>query len=198
MSGDPSVGAVILAAGSSRRYGSPKQLVVVDGMTLLEHAIAAAAVAGLQPVVAVVPVWLSRPARYDDERLLWIRNAFPERGLSVSLRLGLDALVGMVEAAVILLGDQPRLPRESIGRLLAARGDRPIVASLAGGVLAPPVLIEASQFHLADEISGDIGLRQMLTDHPELVRGVEVDGHPPDIDTPDDLDRAGGPRRMPA
>ncbi|HTI30374.1 MAG TPA: NTP transferase domain-containing protein, partial [Methylomirabilota bacterium] len=80
MSDDRSVGAVILAAGSSRRYGSPKQLVVVDGMTLLEHAIETAAVAGLQPVAAVVPVWLSRPARYDDERLRWIRNAFPERG----------------------------------------------------------------------------------------------------------------------
>jgi molybdenum cofactor cytidylyltransferase len=198
MSGDRSVGAVILAAGSSRRYGSPKQLVVVDGMTLLEHAIEAAAVAGLLPVAAVVPVWLSRPARYDDARLRWIRNAFPERGLSVSLRLGLDAIAGEVDAAVILLGDQPRLPPETIGGLLAARGDRPIVASEADGVLAPPVLIEASHFHLADALTGDIGLRQLLIDHPDLVRAYEVGGHPPDIDTPDDLGRAGGPRRMPA
>jgi CTP:molybdopterin cytidylyltransferase MocA len=193
MSDDRSVGAVILAAGSSRRYGSPKQLVVVDGMTLLEHAIETAAVAGLAPVAAVVPVWLSRPARYDDPRLRWIRNAFPERGLSISLRLGLDALAGEVEAAVILLGDQPRLPRESIGGLLAARGDRPVVASRANGVLAPPVLIEASHFHLAAGLSGDVGLRQLLLDHPELVRTVEVGGHPRDIDTPEDLDRLGGP-----
>jgi CTP:molybdopterin cytidylyltransferase MocA len=193
MSGDRSVGAVILAAGSSRRYGSPKQLVVVDGMTLLEHAMQAAAAAGLQPIVAVVPVWLSRPARYRDERLRWIRNAFPERGLSMSLRLGLDALDGEVDAAVILLGDQPRLPPETISGLLAARGARPLVASLADGILAPPVLIEASHFHLADGLSGDIGLRQMLIDHPELVRAVEVGGHPPDIDTPEDLDRTSGP-----
>lgn len=198
MSDGRSVGAVILAAGSSRRYGSPKQLVVVDGMTLLEHAIEAATVAGLQPVAAVVPVWLSRPASYDDERLRWIRNAFPERGLSVSLRLGLDALGQEVDAAVIMLGDQPGLPSESISRLLTAGRDRPIVASLADGILAPPVLIEASHFHLADELSGDIGLRQMLIDHPGLVRAVDVRGHPPDIDTPDDLDRAGGPRIMPA
>jgi CTP:molybdopterin cytidylyltransferase MocA len=193
MSGDRSVGAVILAAGSSRRYGSPKQLVVVDGMTLLEHAIEAAATAGLQPVAAVVPVWLSRPARYDDERLRWIRNAFPERGLSVSLRLGLDALAGNVDGAVILLGDQPRLTQTTISALLAARGDRPIVASRAAGVLAPPLLLEASHFHLASGLSGDIGLRQLLLDHPELVRAVEVGGHPPDIDTPDDLRTTGGP-----
>lgn len=193
MSGDRSVGAVILAAGSSRRYGSPKQLAVVDGMTLLEHAIEAAAVAGLEPVAAVVPVWLSRPARYDDERLRWIRNPFPERGMSVSLRLGLDALAGEVDAAVVLLGDQPRILPATISGLLAARGDRPVVASQADGILAPPVLIEASHFRLADGLSGDIGLRQMLIDHPELVRAVEVAGHPPDIDTPEDLARAGGP-----
>jgi len=55
------VAAVILAAGESRRYGSPKQLAVVDGRTLLEHAIDAAASAGASPVIAVVPVWLTRP-----------------------------------------------------------------------------------------------------------------------------------------
>jgi CTP:molybdopterin cytidylyltransferase MocA len=193
MNGGRSIGAVVLAAGSSRRYGSPKQLVTVDGMTLLEHAIEAAAVAGLEPLAAVVPVWLSRPARYDDDRLRWIRNAFPERGLSASLRLGLDALAGDVDAAVIVLGDQPRLPPETISGLLAARGDRPIVASRSDGILAPPVLIEASHFHLAAGLSGDIGLRQILLDHPGLVRAVEVGGHPADIDTPGDLERAVGP-----
>lgn len=187
------VGAVILAAGASRRYGSPKQLVVIDGMTLLEHALHAAETSGLAPAAAVVPVWLSRPARYDDDRLRWIRNPFPERGMSVSLRLGLEAIAGEVDAVVILLGDQPRLPAETIAAILAARGDRPLVASIADGVLAPPVLIEGSHFHLVDGLSGGIGLRQILLDHPDLVQAVEVAGHPPDLDTPDDLGRILGP-----
>ncbi len=67
------------------------------------------------------------------------------------------------------------------------------MASLADGILAPPVLIEASHFHLADELRGDVGLRQMLLDHPELVRAVGVSGHPPDIDRPGDLDAPGAP-----
>ena len=187
------VGAVILAAGASRRYGSPKQLVVVDGQTLLEHAIEAAAVGGLAPVVAVVPVWLSRPARVDDERLRWIRNPFPERGLSLSLRLGFDGLGDQAEAAVILLGDQPRLPPATLAAILAARGERPVVASEHGGILAPPILVERSHFDLVQELSGDTGLRQILLDHPELVRSIEVAGRPPDIDTPRDLDRLVGP-----
>ncbi|MDQ2854356.1 MAG: NTP transferase domain-containing protein, partial [Chloroflexota bacterium] len=97
MSEDRSVGAVILAAGTSRRYGSPKQLVVIDGRTMLERAIEAAMAAGLTPVVAVVPAWLPRPAGLDSEQLRWVRNAFPERGMSLSLRLGFDALGNEVE-----------------------------------------------------------------------------------------------------
>lgn len=193
MSPDQLVGAVILAAGASRRYGSPKQLVVIDGSTLLEHALEAAATAGLAPVVAVVPVWLSRPARLDDDRLRWIRNPFPERGLSLSLRLGFEALGGDVDAAVILLGDQPRIPAATIRAIVAARGERPVVASSAGGILAPPVLVERSRFDLVEGLRGDSGLREILLDHPELVRAVEVAGHLPDLDTPGDLGRLLGP-----
>jgi molybdenum cofactor cytidylyltransferase len=183
---------VILAAGASRRYGSPKQLVVVDGRTLLEHAIAAAQTAELAPIVAVVPVWLSRPARLDDD-LRWIRNPFPERGISLSLRLAFDALGDQVEAALILLGDQPRVEPATIAAVLAARGAQPLIAASAGGVLAPPVLIERSHFSLVAEVNGDVGLRQVLVANPELVRVVEVDAHPPDVDTPDDLGRILGP-----
>ncbi|MEX0710121.1 MAG: nucleotidyltransferase family protein [Chloroflexota bacterium] len=190
--GDGRVGAVILAAGASRRYGSPKQLVVVDGRTLLEHAIAAAQSAELVPIVAVVPVWLSRPDTLDDE-LRWIRNPFPERGLSLSLRLAFEALGAEVEAALILLGDQPRVEPATIAAVLAARGPQPLIAVSAGGVLAPPVLIERSHFSLVEDLSGDVGLRQVLAANPELVRVVEVDTHPPDVDTPDDLGRILGP-----
>ncbi len=193
MSPDHPVGAVILAAGASRRYGSPKQLVVVDGLTLLEHALDSAATAGLLPIVAVVPVWLSRPARFEDDRLRWIRNPFPERGLSLSLRLGFGTLGADVEAAVILLGDQPRIPAATIAAILAARGERPVVASSAGGILAPPILIERSHFALLEGLSGDLGLGQFLRAQPELVRSVEVVGHPPDVDTPADLGRLTGP-----
>jgi molybdenum cofactor cytidylyltransferase len=193
MSGGRLVGAVILAAGASRRYGSPKQLMVVDGRTLLEHAIAAAMAAGLAPVVAVVPVWLSRPARLSDNRLRWIRNPFPERGMSLSLRLGIDALSDETEAALILLGDQPRLPEGSIAAILAARGERPVVASAADGLLAPPILIERSHFHLIHGLSGDVGLRQILLADPDMVRAVPVPSHAPDVDRPDDLDRILGP-----
>lgn len=193
MEGQQPVGAVILAAGASRRFGSPKQLAVMDGLTLLEHAIDAAAGAGLWPIAAVVPVWLTRPAQLGNQRVLWIRNPFPERGLSLSLRLGLDALGEHVEAALILLGDQPGVSLATITAVLTARGERPLVAAEADGVLGPPVLIERSHFGLAAELSGDIGLRQILRDNPDLTRAVAVPAHPLDVDTPADLDRLARP-----
>ena len=187
MGGDGSVGAVILAAGASRRYGSPKQLVVVDGRTLLEHVVATAMAVGLSSFVVVVPAWLSPPARLHDPRLRWIRNAFPERGLSLSLRLGIGAISPDVSAALVLLGDQPGIAAGTIGAVLRARGERPIVAAFAGGVLAPPVLIERTHFHLVGGLSGDFGLRELLRENPELVTEVPVRAHAPDVDRPADL-----------
>lgn len=177
----------------SRRYGSPKQLVVVDGRTVLEHVIGAARAAGLEPVVVVVPVWLPRPALADELLLLWIRNPFPERGMSLSLRLGLEALGPAASAALILLGDQPGIPASTIAAVVGARGDRPLVAALAGGILAPPVLIERTHFGLAGSLAGDVGLRDLLRGNPDLVTGVHVPGHAADLDTPGDLGPVTGP-----
>ena len=65
MEGQQPVAAVVLAAGESRRFGGAKQLAELDGRTLLEHVLALADEAGLAPIVAVVPVWLTRPALDD-------------------------------------------------------------------------------------------------------------------------------------
>lgn len=193
MNGDGPVGAVILAAGMSRRFGSPKQLGLVDGRTLLEHAVDGALEGGLDPVMAVVPSWLIRPASLDRDSVRWVRNPFPERGLSLSLRLGIGALPEEVTAAVILLGDQPRVPGTTIRALLAARGERPVVVSEARGVLAPPLLVERTHFAIAGELRGDTGLRAWLAANPNHVRSVPVAGHPPDVDVPEDLGRLAGP-----
>jgi molybdenum cofactor cytidylyltransferase len=183
------VAAVVLAAGESRRFGSAKQLAELDGRTLLEHVLALADAAGLAPIVAVVPVWLTRPAAMDDDRLRWIRNPHPERGMSHSLQLGFEALGGEVTAAVVLLGDQPTIPPAAIAALLAARGEKPIVATMSGGHLAPPVLIERSHFDVVRQPSGDIGLREVLNDHPEWVAAIAMAEPVADVDTADDLRR---------
>ncbi len=184
---DPgAVAAIVLAAGRSRRFGSAKQLALLEGRTLLEHVLDLAWAAGLRPVVAVVPVWLSRPASGDAD-LLWVRNPYPARGMSHSLRLGLGALPERSAAAVILLGDQPTIDPATIRAVVAARGASPVVAAFADGHVAPPVLVERSAFPLADALRGDVGLRFLADARPDLVTRVPVPRHAPDVDRVSDL-----------
>ena len=185
------VAAVVLAAGESRRFGSPKQLARFGDRTLLERVLDVAAEAGLKPIVAVVPAWLTPPAG-ADQGIHWIRNAEPQRGMSHSLQLGFAALGVEVGAAVVLLGDQPGLPATSIASVIDRRGSRPIVAGWHDGHPIPPVLVERRKFTVVAETRGDAGLREILQGLGDDVTRVELPASA-DIDTQADLERLGAP-----
>ncbi len=175
--------AVILAAGAATRFGRPKQLTRVGEGTLLEAVVAIARAAGLGPIVAVVPGWLTVPAG-----VIRVPNDEPERGISRSLQLGIAAVPPEVDAAMVLLGDQPTLPVASVQGLLAARGSRAVVAASFDGLILPPVLLERSAFEIVEGLGGDIGLRELIRDQPTLVATVALDAPPVDVDTPADLE----------
>jgi nicotine blue oxidoreductase len=184
------VAAVILAAGRGRRFGGPKAHAILDGRSLLERVAALAAESGLAPVIAVVPPGTPAPPGSTG-----IANPYPERGLSASLQLGIVA-VPSGHAALVLLVDQPTLAPATIASVLAGRGHRPLVAAWAGGRPGPPVLIELDAFQLVMDLSGDIGLRDVLASRPELVEAVAVRAHPPSVETPDDLARLEAEARL--
>jgi len=182
MPGQQRVAAVILAAGASSRFGSPKQVAPFAGGTMLDAVVDTARRARLDPIVVVAPTDLPLPA--DVVR---VPNDDPAAGLSRSVRLGLAAVPAR-SAAMILLGDQPTILPAHLERVLAVRGSASIVATAAGGVLAPPVLLEPAAFTLADHLQGDRGLRDLLRSRPEDVAEVEVIRHPPDVNQPSDLE----------
>lgn len=176
--------AVILAAGSSRRFGSPKQLATFGAGTVLDAVVRLARDAGLRPIVVVLPPAVPPPAEVTA-----VVNDAPDEGMSRSLRLGLAAVPDEATAALILLGDQPTVPPAVIAEILRARGERPIVAARAGGLLGPPVLLERSAFGMAATPRGDEGLRHLIRGNRHLVTPVEVGEHAPDVDTLADLER---------
>jgi CTP:molybdopterin cytidylyltransferase MocA len=187
------VGGLVLAAGSSSRFGSPKALAELGGRPLLQHVLDAAAAAHLQPVIVVLgdsAAEIERRIRWRTERR--IRNPDPGRGLSSSLRDGLADLAAIAPRvdAVVLLGDQPRTSPAVIRALLEAadQSDRPIVAPrYAAGGGSNPVFIRRDAFRIAHEAENDRGLGPILTARPELVTWVDVEGSNPDVDTPADL-----------
>jgi CTP:molybdopterin cytidylyltransferase MocA len=174
--------AVILAAGGSTRFGSPKQLARLGDRTMLETVVELAHGAGLAPIIAVVPPGIATP-----DGVMPVVNEEPLAGLSRSLRLGLAAVPPKVGAALILLGDQPTVSPDVLTQLLRARGSRPIVAARAAGLLGPPVLLERRAFGMAAATTGDQGLRDLIRGNRHLVTPVEVGEHAPDVDTPADL-----------
>ncbi len=181
------VAAVILAAGASTRFGSPKQRARIGGRTLVERAVDTAREAGLDPIIVVLPPGIEAPAAV--ERVL---NDDPAAGQSRSLRLGLAVLGAEVDSAVILLADQPTLSVDTLQAILTEPdGGRPIVAASANGRLGPPVLLRRDAYGLADGATGDEGLRSVLAARPELVTHVEVGAHALDVDTQEDLEQLG-------
>ena len=119
-----------------------------------------------------------------------MRNPDPGKGMSHSLRLGFAALPSDVAAAVLLLGDEPRVPVDHLRALIDARGPHPLVASAHGDLLLPPTLVERSHFDVMAALSGDIGLRDVLRS-AEDVASVPLPAPPIDVDTPADLRRLG-------
>jgi molybdenum cofactor cytidylyltransferase len=176
------VAAVILAAGLGRRFGGPKAVAQLRGETLLSHVARRARQAGLDPIIAVVPVGTETPARVEA-----VVNRDPARGLSTSLQLGVNA-VPPRRAALVMLVDQPTVAVDTIRAILGARGRRPLVVASAGGHVAPPVLIEPEAFDEVMALRGDIGLREVILTRAELVDVVEVPSHASDVDTVADLD----------
>lgn len=179
------IAAVVLAAGASTRFGSPKQHAPFGGRTMLGTVLRTAREAGLRPIIAVVPADTALPAG-----VVPVENGAPEAGMSRSLRLGIGAVPPECDGALVLLGDQPTVRIEAIRAVLdAASGGGSLVAARAEGRLAPPVLLMRGAFGLVETAVGDAGLRDLLSTRPELVTAVEVGEHAPDVDTPSDLAR---------
>lgn len=174
--------AVVLAAGASTRFGSPKQLAPFGAGTMLEAVVDVARSAGLSPIVVVLPAAVPPPSGVTA-----VINDAPEQGISRSLRLGLEA-VPADAAALILLGDQPSVSAAVIAAIVRASGQRPIVAAHAHGLLGPPVMLERSAFAMATATTGDQGLRDLIRGNRNLVTPVEVGEHALDVDTPADLE----------
>lgn len=187
------VTAIVLAAGAGSRFGGGKLLASLGGVPILQHVLDTLAAAGLGDVVVV----LGRDSAAVETAIRWrserrVTNPEPERGLSSSLHAGIAALDAGSEAALIVLGDQPRLSVDTIRRLLEAPVDpaRPVVAPRYDDDGARnPMLIRRSVFGLVEDAVGDRGLGPILADRGDLVMEVPVAGSNPDVDTRADLAR---------
>jgi CTP:molybdopterin cytidylyltransferase MocA len=183
------VGGIVLAAGkSSRMPGSQKLLLDIDGVPMVRHVFEAASEGGCHQTVVVYAE--DDVKRAINGRAELVYNAKAASGMASSLQAGLKAMRPEIEAAVILLGDQPLVGSRTVATLLRAwrrEGSRPAVAVSQGeDGWAPPVVLARQMWHELFALKGDAGARQVLHGRPELLDVIPAPGRPDDIDTPDD------------
>ena len=169
------VSAVVLAAGASSRFGSPKQRLLLA--PVLERVRSARSI---DEVVVVVG------AHEVDTDARVVQCPDWERGPGASLRCGLAALSPAAEAAVVVLADGPMLAPEAIDRIVAAwrEGAGDVVAASYGGNRGHPVVLDRGMWaQIPDE-----GARAL---EPALVPCDDL-GSPGDVDVPEDLRRRVG------
>ena len=180
-----STAGVVLAAGSSSRLGRPKQTVVLDGETLVERAVRVAQEAGLAPVIAVVnPEGDFGHSLQQLGCLVVINDGFAE-GMASSIRRGV-AVAKMLKASgvVLMTCDQVAVSPEHLRAL--CEDIENIAGSGYAGKVGIPAYIPVSDFDALQQLSGDVGAREML----RSARVVANERLTLDIDTEEDLARA--------
>ena len=189
------IGAVVLAAGGSRRLGSPKQLLNWRGKRLVTHVAEQALAAGCSPVVvvtgasgeAVAEALSGLPVRI-------VHNADWETGQSSSVKAGLAALPAGAGGAVFLLVDQPFVDAPLIRAVIDAhaRSGGPITAPLVDERRGNPVLFDRDTFPDFAGLEGDVGGRPLFARYPVTWVPWHDPGPLLDIDTVSDYEALGG------
>jgi molybdenum cofactor cytidylyltransferase len=184
------IAAVLLAAGSARRFGSQKLLATLpDGRRVVE-----AAAQMLAPAVArVIAVTAA-----DDELARVLRSCGCEvvvnhraaDGMGTSIAKGVEA-APTASGWLIALGDMPYIQRPTIVKVVqSSRGPGDIVIPTFQGHHGHPVLFGRAYLHELAGLAGDRGARRIVDRHPASVHLVSVAdaGILADIDTPADLE----------
>lgn len=185
--------AIVLAAGRSARMrpASKMLLPLNDGKTLLHHSVEN--VLALRPAETIVVVRPDLPEVARDLAGLPVRCVANPRymeGMGTSLAAGILALGPGVEAALVVLGDEPFVSGRIFVRLVEAflRERMPVTIPRYGEEFGPPTIFSRELFPLLATLEGDTGGRQIVAQQPELACVVPfpAEERPADVDTLED------------
>ena len=188
------VAGIVLAAGESKRFGQPKQLLDWKGQPFVRAVASKALEVGLSPVIVVTGANSERvESALVDLDVKIAKNSDWKNGQGRSMRTAAQILEdeGNVGAAIFLLTDQPQVTTSILRALVEkhAEGLYPVVAPLVIDQRANPVLFDRVTFPDLKKIEGDVGGRSIFHKYHVEYLPWHDDRLLLDVDTPEQYQR---------
>ncbi len=182
--------AVILAAGASTRFGSPKQLVRIGGSPVLHQMISNAAFVAGRSVTVVIGAHAREiaPALRQSAASVVVNREWPE-GLASSIRVAVESAPPRCDGLLLLLADQVAVTADDIKHLYAAWKRHPILvaAALYDGVPGLPAIFPRWTYPGLMELRGDRDPRQVIRRNIDQLVRIPMANASINLDTPEDL-----------
>ncbi|MFI5162967.1 MAG: NTP transferase domain-containing protein [Sphingobacteriales bacterium] len=183
--------AIILAAGGSSRLGQPKQNLLFNNKTLLQHAVDAAQQSKCHLIIVVLGANADQidPIPYA----VTLYNKDWEEGMASSIKIGINK-VGRdvsVNRVIIMLCDQPYVTAGLLNSMIDKQIEtgKPIVACTYNGTMGVPVLFDRFLFAELLLLLGQEGAKKIIITHADKVAAVPFERGDIDIDTPADYEQ---------
>lgn len=184
------VAIVILAAGAASRMGQPKQLLPINGKSLIKYITEIAMDTACYPVTVVLGAnrQLIR-GELDKMPITVIDNPKWEDGMASSIKMGLIGTymtAKEIEAVIFLTVDMPYISSELINKLIEKAIQNPdsqIIASKYDGQIGIPVLFKRSIFNDLLDLSGEQGAKKVILQHLNNTKTIDFPEGKFDLDT---------------
>lgn len=186
------VTAIVLAAGSSSRFGENKLLAVLNGKPLLLWVVESAATRFISEIIVVTSEEIAEKIKFPENVRIVI-NDIPSEGMSLSIRKGMQSITPGTDAVLIMLGDMPNISPETVERLVSLHSRNPhsIVAASAGRILMVPAVFPEKYFNTLMSLTGEHGARAIIRNSGDTIAVPLEAREITDIDRPEQISDPG-------
>jgi|WetSurSiteA1Bulk_404760.scaffolds.fasta_scaffold08163_3 molybdenum cofactor cytidylyltransferase len=183
--------AIILAAGESKRMGSPKMMLPYEGATIIEKVIENVLNSDVEKTVVVLGANKKEIMEVIAKHpVMHCYNDNYKQGMLSSVKCGFEFLPPDFRAAMVFLGDQPMAETSVMNLVMRAyhESGKGIVIPVCNGKRGHPILIDKKYTNEILRLDEPDGLRGLLRRHPGDLLETETDNQSilKDIDTQED------------
>lgn len=195
---------IILAAGEASRMGQAKQLLKLEGQTLLEHCLAKAIALPAEAVVTVLGAHLAQTQPIVEAFGKGVQVAInPEwaNGMGGSIAQGMHQVLALcpnTEAVLVLLADQPLVQVQKLAEMTQfyQTNTAEIVASAYHDTFGVPAIFGQTMFDHLLQLKGKTGAKKVMKQHVNQLARFALPEAAFDVDTPEDFERIKGIRNV--